>query len=122
MGIQYDLTAKREEMENKLADQEAKQADLATELAKLKKAEPVIQQEVKDAVEAFKNAARLVNEGVAAVQSFNSLKVLVTSTVTKMWVYFEDSVLDALTDLGLPNKATLNVEDYFEKDYEANEE
>merc|ERR1719512_213778 len=115
-----DLEAKREAAEGKLAEDELAVNGLAGNLKKLKDAEPGIKKEMEDAIAQFEKAVKLVNEATTALNSFNKLKVLVTSTISKMWLYFSDAVLTPLNNIGL-EKGML-MEDYFEKKYESNKE
>merc|ERR1719512_153967 len=115
-----DLEAKREAAEDKLAEDELAVNGLAGDLKKLKDAEPGIKKEMEDAIGKFEKAVKLVNEATTALNSFNKLKVLVTSTISKMWVYFSDAVLAPLDNLGL--EKGMPMEDFFEKEYESNKE
>jgi len=77
---------------------------------------------LKDAIKALGHANKLINDGVAALQSFNTLKLLVTSTVAKMWVYFSDGLLMDLGNLGIDDEEGLSMKEYFETNFEQNRE
>jgi predicted nuclease with TOPRIM domain len=115
-----DLEAKKEEAQSKLEEDELAANGLASDLQKLKQAEPGIREEMEDAINQFEGGVKLVNEATTALNSFNKLKVLVASTVSKMWLYFSDAVLTPLNNLGL--EKGMPVEEYFEKEYESNDE
>lgn len=115
-----ELEELREAAEAKLDADQLAVDGLDGMLKKLKEAEPGIRQDVADAREKLATANRILSEGIDALNNFNTLKGLVTSTVAKMWVYFQDGLLTHLNDIGL--EKGMPMEDYFEKEYESNQE
>jgi len=115
-----DLEAKREDAENKLKKDELEENGLVGELKKLKDAEPGIKKKTQAAIDQFEGGVKLLNEATTALNSFNKLKVLVTSTISKMWFYFKDALLTPLDNLGL--EKGMPMKDFFEKEYASNKE
>jgi len=67
-------------------------------------------------IQTFTEAGELIDQALAAIQSFDELKLLVTATVRNMWNYFDEGVLQPLDKLGLQKNMELH--DYFEEEYD----
>merc|ERR1712038_50270 len=82
---QGDLTAKIEELENKLAEKNKIEEGLKAKMAEIKKQEPIMRGAVAAAIAAYEAAASQLDDAMGALTSFNKLKALVATTVVHMW-------------------------------------
>lgn len=115
-----DNKVKIDNLVGKLTEKNGIQEGLAGKLKELKDEEPNIKALLAAAVAAFKEATTLIDNAMGALTSFAKLKILVASTVAKMWTVFQDGVLTPLDNLGIEKSVQLH--EYFEKKYESNKE
>merc|ERR1719216_89190 len=118
--IGEDNKAQIEILTGKLAEKVEIQKGLTGKLKEITDEEPKIKALLATAVASFKEATTLIDNAMGALTSFAKLKLLVASTVAKMWTYFQDGVLTPLDNLGLEKGMLLH--EYFEKNYESNKE
>jgi len=112
---QGDLTAKLEELESKLAEKNKIEEGLKSQMADIKKQEPIMRSAVAAAIAAYEAAANQLDDAMGALTSFNKLKGLVSVTVVHMWTYFSAGVLEHMDTLGIEKGYDLT--EYFTEDY-----